>query len=77
VVVKALKSLKSFLDEALKILKSFLDEALKILKSFLDEAFGFIDKCGAKPRIFNQSQSQIIVFLISPPHPSFSRSNEK
>jgi hypothetical protein len=27
-------------------------------KSFLDEAFGFIDKCGAKPRIFNQNQKQ-------------------
>jgi len=26
--------------------------------SFLDEAFGFIDKCGAKPRIFNQNQNQ-------------------
>jgi len=30
----------------------------KSFKSFLDEAFGFIDKCGAKPRIFNQNQSQ-------------------
>jgi len=33
-------------------------KSLKKDKSFLDEAFGFIDKCGAKPRIFNQNQSQ-------------------
>jgi len=41
----------------------FLIKRLKALKelksnSFLDEAFGFIDKCGAKPRIFSQNQSQ-------------------
>ena len=42
-----------------------MGSAFKALKdnSFLDEAFGFIDKCGAKPRIFNQNQSQKILTL--------------
>jgi len=38
--------------------KIFLNQNHFKSKSFLDEAFGFIDKCGAKPRIFNQNQSQ-------------------
>jgi hypothetical protein len=42
----------------IKALKSLKSKALKALKSFLDEAFGFIDICGAKPRIFSQRQRQ-------------------
>jgi len=38
----------------------------KSLKSFLDEAFGFIDKCGALPRIFNQNQKKKAFFLTLP-----------
>jgi len=37
--------------------RSYVKIFLKSFKSFLDEAFGFIDKCGAKPRIFSQSQN--------------------
>ena len=32
-------------------------------KSFLDEAFGFIDKSGAKPPIFSQSQKKKAFFV--------------
>jgi hypothetical protein len=41
-----------YVDKKSKSLKSLKS------KSFLDEAFGFIDKFGAKPLIFNQNQNQ-------------------